>query len=193
MPADPHPAVPAFEGHDDQSMIALAKAHYRLTVADAAYVRATDLSGQFGGIFLSSIEQSFDLDNTSTDADDGFNVIIDGNGNHWVRQQAITSRDVEKLITAAGDVVLADDESADVIAINKLVAAPTIVYLPSAAVRNKPITIVDKKGDAGTNNITVRPKAASGQKLMGSAADYVIDSNGASIKLRPYTDGSGYY
>jgi hypothetical protein len=192
MPVDPHPAIPAFESHDDQNMIGLAKAHYRLTVADAAYVRATDLSGQFGGVFVSSIEQAFDLDNTSVEADDGFNVIIDGAGNHWVRQQAIASRDVEKQIVAAGDVVLADNESADVITINKGAGEPTNVFLPSAALRDKPITIVDKRGDANANNITVMPKAASGQTLMGGAA-YVIDSNGASIKLRPYTDGSGYY
>jgi hypothetical protein len=192
MPIDPHPAEAAFESRDDQEMIALAKAHYRLTVADASYVRNTDLSGQFGGIFLSSIEQSFDIDSTSTDLDDGFNVIIDGVGNHWLRQQPITSRDVEKEITVAGDVVIADDESADVIMINKTVAATTNVYLPSAAVRAKPITIVDKKGNALAFNITILPKAASGETIMGGAS-YVMDSNGASIRLRPYTSAAGYY
>lgn len=104
---------------------------------------------------------------------------------------------LQKAVTAAGDVTIADNTGADVIKINNTSGGAINVFLPSAAVRKKRIRIVDVgaagAGNAAANNITVKPKAASGQTVMGSATGYVIDSNGGSIELEPNSDGTGYF
>lgn len=58
--------------------------------------------------------------------------------------------------------------------------------------RTKPLTVVDGKGDASVNNITITPGA--GQTQMGQVNySYVIDGNGGSITLNPRTDLVGAY
>lgn len=193
MPGNPHPAVAPFEAHDDEDLIAMERLHYRLIVADATEVRNTDLSGQVAGLFIRSTGNNYALDTTSTDADDGFDVIIDAAGNHFVRIAASAAEaKVEKTITAAGDVVIEDDEVADVIAINKTVPEATNVFLPDAALRSKSIQIVDKAGVALTFPITIRPKAASGQTVM-TGSQFVLDGNGMALELLPWNDGSGWH
>lgn len=98
----------------------------------------------------------------------------------------------EKLVTATGDVTIVDNEPASTIGITNTSGAPISVFLPSALIRSKKITIVDKGINANTNNITVKVKLASGQTLMGGA-QYIMDSAGASIGLTPWADGTGYY
>lgn len=193
MPGNPHPAVAPFEAHDDTALIGMERLHYRLVVADATEVRNTDLSGQFAGIFVRGTGNNYALDVASTDADDGFDVIIDAAGNHFVRiAAAAVEAKVEKTITAAGDVVIADDETADVIAINKTVPEATNVYLPDAGARSKSIQIVDRAGVALNFPITILPKAASGQTVM-TGGSFTLDGNGMALELTPWNDGSGWH
>lgn len=194
MPGNPHPAVQPYDTHDDTGIIALNREHIRLVVADANEVRNTDLSGQFAGIFVRTTGSNYALDLASTNADDGFDTIIDAAGNHFTRIATVTTEaQVERTITAAGDVTLPDDEPADVIAFNKTVSQATTVALPTAVGRGgKAITITDKKGDASGFPITIVAKAGSGQKIM-TGTSYQLDQDGSSIRLRPYNDGSGWY
>jgi hypothetical protein len=96
----------------------------------------------------------------------------------------------QREVTAAGAVTVSADD-ADIIVINKTVGAATTVNLPSAASRTKPVKIVDGKGDAGANNITIVP--VSGQKVFGTV-DFTptIDGNGGQLTLTPKADGSGW-
>jgi hypothetical protein len=194
MPATPHPAKTAFESHDDQSMIAFDKLHLRNVMADAAEVRNTDLSNQFGGIYVRATDASYKLDTTDVQPDDGINVIIDGAGNHFVKI-AVTLTETEKEVAAAGDVTLADNEAADVVYINNSAAAPINVFLPSAAVRSKRLTVKDGAGNAGLYPITLKPKAGSGQTIFGVADGSlsVIDSNYSGFELKPRTSSGGGY
>lgn len=167
-----------------------AKARERLRFADANEVRNTKLSGHFGGLYVSSLKALFDIDTTDlTTADDGINCIIDFDGNRFKR---VTFPNVltQRKITAAGDVTLADN-CEDIIIIAKTVGAATQVALPDAAARTTAVRVVDGKYDANTNNITIVPKAASGQLIMGGGS-YIIDSNGASIIFTPLADGTGW-
>lgn len=167
-----------------------SKARERLRMADANEVRNTSLSGHFGGVYISSLQTLFDIDTAdTTTADDGVNTIIDFDGNRWKRV-VFSVAETQRVITAAGDVTLAADDE-DIIVINKTVGAATQVELPDAALRTKAIRIVDGKYDALTNNITVVPKAASGQLIFG-ASSWIIDGNGGSVKLTPLADGSGW-
>lgn len=98
----------------------------------------------------------------------------------------------EHLITATGDVTISDAETADVIGITNTSGSPINVFLPAAGNRTKMITIADKGANTNTNNFTVKPKLASGQTIMGGT-QFVMDSNGMSIGLMPWADGTGYH
>jgi hypothetical protein len=193
MPGDPHPAETAFESHDAVEIAAFDKLHHRLVVADPDFLRNIDASGQFGGVYVRSLDANFSLDTEDVQLDDGVNVIIDAAGNHFVRI-AVSVSEVEKEITATGDVTLADDETADQIYINNTSGGAISVFLPSSTTRTKRIRIIDGADNAGTHAITVMPKAGSGETVFGVSDGSLstIDSNASSIELKPRSDGSGY-
>lgn len=167
------------------------KNYVRKKMADATEVRNTKLSGQFAGLYVRSLQNSFDLDTLdTTTADDGINCIIDFDGNRF-KKVAVDTSLTQRLVTAAGTVTVSDDD-ADIIVIDKTVGAATAVNLPSAADRTKAVRIQDGKGDANTNNITVVP--VSGEKIYGTV-DYqpIIDGNGGFVELTPRADGSGWF
>lgn len=189
MPGNPHPAVAPFEDHDDQEIIAYARLHTRVQVADADEVGATDFTGQFGGLYVKTNSANYNLDTEDLSADDGVNVIYDAAGNHFVKA-VDAAESTQREVTAAGAVTVSADD-VDIIVINKTVGAATSVALPSADDRTKAVRIVDGKGDAATNNITISP--VSGETIFAVVDyQYVIDSNGASIILTPRSDGSGW-
>lgn len=64
---------------------------------------------------------------------------------------------VQRVVTAAGTAAVTA-EDADIILINKTVAAATRVVLPGSDDAVKPVRIVDGKLDADTNNITIVPE-----------------------------------
>jgi hypothetical protein len=162
----------------------------QVSVGNADDVRNADWSGQFGGLYVRSLNASFFIDTDDIQADDGVNVIIDDAGNHWLRQ-AVTVSETELPVTASGNVTLDDDETADLIFINNTSGGAIDVFLPDAGVRTKAITIIDDGENAGTHNISVKPKAASGQTIKGGSV-HVIDSDGGSIRLTPKSDGTKY-
>jgi hypothetical protein len=96
---------------------------------------------------------------------------------------------VQRIVTAAG--AIAAGAADDIIIVKKTVGAATTVNV-NWAVMTRPLTIVDGKADANTNNITIVPSA--GQTQYGTA-DYqvVIDGNGGSVTLTPLADGSGSF
>lgn len=103
---------------------------------------------------------------------------------------SIASR-TQREVTAAGAVTV-DADDADIIYINKTVGAATAVTLPLAASRTKPVMIVDAKGDANTNNITISPQ--TGERIYAiTNGTAVIDGNGGSVILTPKGDGTGWF
>lgn len=95
----------------------------------------------------------------------------------------------QRVVTASGAVtIIADD--ADIVIINKTVGAATAVTLPLSASRTKPIVIVDGKGDANTNPITISPQ--SGESIYAvTDGTAVIDGNGGIVLLTPKSSGTG--
>lgn len=192
MPGDPHPIDVVIVDGDPvaKSVVrSYVKQHTAVSVADADEIRATDFSGQTGGLQLAAVYYRLDTSDT-TSLDDGSNIIIDAAGNRF-KKVATGADEVQSTVTVAGDVTL-DEDADDVIIIKKTVGAATNVNLPSAGDRIKPIEIVDGKGDAATNNITIIPQ--SGESIMATVDySYIIDSNGGSIRLKPLADGSGWF
>lgn len=95
----------------------------------------------------------------------------------------------QRIVTAAGVVTALPSDG--IIVIKKTVGAATTVNVDWSA-RSQPLTIVDGKGDAATNNISVVPTTGQTQYAQ---ANYValIDGNGGSITLTPLADGSGAF
>ncbi len=62
----------------------LTKLRVRLRMEDADEVRNTKLSLQYGGVYVASLQECFDLDTAdTTTADNGTTCIIDFDGNRF--------------------------------------------------------------------------------------------------------------
>lgn len=91
-------------------------------------------------------------------------------------------------ITAGTTVTVANTDS--LIIINKTVGSPTTVNLPASAGKIGEVKIVDYKGDATTNPITVNCNGA--EKFNGAQASWTIGNDGGSIVCDPIPTGTGY-
>jgi hypothetical protein len=77
--------------------------------------------------------------------------------------------------------------NAGIVKVNQTVGAAITLNMPLASVKTCPVKIVDWKGDAGTNNITV---ALSGSdEFQGSLTSWVMAADGASVVLDPISGG----
>lgn len=81
---------------------------------------------------------------------------------------------------------------ADDVLIVKQAAGAAFTITVDWSQRTKPLCIVDGKGDAKVNNITVTPALGQSQLTVVNYS-YVINAIGASITLTPLPDGSGAY
>lgn len=103
---------------------------------------------------------------------------------------SITQR-THRIVASSGGITVAADD-ADIIFINKTVGAASAVTLPLSASRVKPVMIVDGKGDANTNNITISPQ--TGESIYAiTNGTHIIDGNGGSVILTPKADGTGWF
>lgn len=101
----------------------------------------------------------------------------------------VTASKVVRVLTNPGPYVALPDD--DVLIVKQAVGAAFNVTVDWAG-RSKPLTVVDGKGDAAVNNISITPAAGQTQLAI---ADYVytIDGNGGSITLTPLPDKTGAY
>ena len=102
-----------------------------------------------------------------------------------------SARTVREVTSGASENVDADDD--DIIFVNKTVAGVITINLPPAADRSswRPIKVVDGKGDADTNNITVNPDGS--ETIAVHLTEYLINFAGGSVELWPRPDGTGWY
>jgi len=92
-------------------------------------------------------------------------------------------------VTAAGAIVLTNADF--LLIVNKTVGAATAVTLPAAPGASQRIKVLDGKGDAGTNNITVTGDAITGGG--GTGASMVIDGNGGSLSFVRSADNTKWF
>jgi hypothetical protein len=100
-----------------------------------------------------------------------------------VNNQAGTTQ----VITAGATAIIGVNDK--LIVVNKTVGSATTLTLPLSSLKVGPVRVVDFKGDAGTNNITVN--ASGTDKLNGNLTSWKIAGDGASILLTPIS-GIGY-
>lgn len=109
------------------------------------------------------------------------NALVANLGSSFVAPRA------QRTVTAAGAIKAVSSD--DIIIVNKSVGEATTVNINFSS-RTRPITIVDGKGDAATNNITIVP--AAGQSIFAvTNGTAVIDGNGGSVTLTPLSGGTG--
>jgi len=68
----------------------------------------------------------------------------------------------------------------DLIEVNKTTGSPTPIVLPPMTIDHQ-YNVVDAKGDAGTNNITIT--TTNGNGLIDGASNWIIQTNNASIGM----------
>ena len=105
----------------------------------------------------------------------------------WVLLPSVAR--AQRIVTASGAITaLAGD---DIVIVKKTTPSPTAVNVNWSIIK-RPLTIVDGKGDAATNTITIIPAAGQTHYAL---ANYpvVIDGNGGSVTLTPLADGSGAF
>ena len=109
------------------------------------------------------------------------------NPTYW-EDVGINADPVVRAVTSAGVVTIVASD--DIVLINKSVGEATQVNLQASADRGRSLKIVDLKGDAATNNITLTPNGS--ETIIGNAT-YVISTNNGSIEIFPRPDGQGWF
>jgi hypothetical protein len=99
---------------------------------------------------------------------------------------ASTAGNVQE-ITAGGPQTI--EETAAIVLVNQAVSAAITLTLPPSAAKVGPVKIVDMKGDAATNNITVVPAGA--EEFQAGITSWTIGSDAASAVFSPIP-GTGY-
>ncbi|MCS3725512.1 hypothetical protein [Bradyrhizobium betae] len=108
---------------------------------------------------------------------------------YLVQLAQVAGNKVVRVLAAAGP--YAAQPGDDVLIVKQLAGAPFNITV-DWSVRTKPLTIVDGKGDANVNNITITPGAGQTQMATVNYV-YTIDGAGGSITLTPLPDGTGAY
>jgi hypothetical protein len=141
-----------------------------------------------GGIWYLDLDYSSFDELTSFDAGQELVAVIDRAGVWSVVSFAslISAGQTTQIITTGDCTVQPND---GLIIINKGTGAATAVTLPAAANKVGKVKIVDFKGDASTNNITVSPNGS--ETFNGGATSWVIDGDGGSAVFDPIP-GTGY-
>lgn len=94
---------------------------------------------------------------------------------------------VEQNITGAGPVTVLQNTS--IVRVNQTVGAPITLNMVNSTLKNGAVKIVDWKGDAGTNNITINMTGTD--KFQGNLTSWTIAADCASVVLTPIP-GVGY-
>lgn len=142
-----------------------------------------------GGIWHVDLDYSDLVELTSFDASQKLFAVYDRTTGVWNQvsfASLIASGQTIQIITDGDCTVQPND---GLIIINKGTGAATAVTLPAASSKVGKVKIVDFKGDASTNNITVNPNGS--ETFNGGATSWVIDGDGGSAVFDPIP-GTGY-
>lgn len=142
------------------------------------------------GIYTASLDYSDLVEITSFDAGQKLFAVYDRTTGIWnqVSFASLISAGQTYQIITTGDCTVQPTDG--LIIINKTVGAATAVTLPASALKVGKVKVVDFKGDASTNNITVTPDGS--ETFNGAATSWVISGDGASVVFDPIPSGLGY-
>ena len=142
------------------------------------------------GVYEVGLDYSDLVELISFDASQKLFVVYDRTTGEWnqVSFASLIAAGQTYQIIDTGDCTVQPNDG--LIIINKTVGAATTVTLPASASKVGKVKVVDWKGDAGTNNITVNPNGS--EKFNGNASSWVISGDGASAVFDPIPTGIGY-
>lgn len=113
---------------------------------------------------------------------------VDGSYGLVTITQVITASQTEQDIATGDTVNVAATDG--MIKVNKGTGSATTVNLPASNTKVGPVKIVDFKGDADTNPITVN--CIGDDVFNGGETSWTISAAGGSIVATPLKDGTGY-
>lgn len=156
----------------------------RVEVTDFLTVKKVNGTYTFGDDYsilgtLNTFDPSSFIIAVQSLANGSFSALTIGN----LLGSAYTEQDI-----TSGDVTVQNADG--LIKINKTIGAATSVTLPLASLKVGPVKVVDWKGDAGTNNITII--CSGSDKFNGNLSSWKIAADGGSIVFTPLKDGTGY-
>lgn len=142
-----------------------------------------------GGIWYLDLDYSDFVELTTFDASEKLFAIYDRTTAVWnvASIASLISAGQTTQIITTGDCTVQPNDG--LIIINKGTGAATAVTLPAASAKVGKVKIVDFKGDASTNNITITPNGS--ETFNGGATSWTIDGDGGSVVLDPIS-GTGY-
>jgi hypothetical protein len=177
MPGDPHPlAVVYGAGNVDKAaVIADGKIGYRRIVADNNEIRNTDLSGQYGGLYVRATRRRYYLDTESIASDDDESVIIDAAGNHFLFETegseplslTYTDADVQD-----GEITLGED--VDIAYIDTMTSVTLL--LPA-------------QGTRGGRSLTIKDIGGTGFSMETDGSETIDDTSAGAFQV---TTPKGY-
>jgi hypothetical protein len=152
MSGTPHPAAvvhPTGSNIAKEDVIADDKLHNR-RVADVDEIRNGDWSGQYGVLFVASLDGWFKVDTSdTTTADNGTSVIVDANGLRF--KKVSTGERNTRTITTDGDLTLLTNDEIVILAPAGGAAARTITIPAGTA---KGLDIYDGNGSWNASDVT---------------------------------------
>ena len=142
------------------------------------------------GVYTFGVDYTLIAETPVTDPSDAKLVVWDTGSSSFklISISSLLSTGQTYQVITTGNCTVLDTDG--LIIINKTVGAATAVTLPASASKFGPVKVVDFKGDAGTNNITVTPNGT--EKFNGAAATWVIGADSASVVFDPILTGIGY-
>jgi hypothetical protein len=148
------------------------------------YIAGTGLSfSSANGISTVGLDYSSLVELSSYDPTQKLLAVVDRVTGVWNKvslASILAGSQTVQIVNAAGDVTVQPNDG--LIILNKAVGAATNVILPAASTKVGRVKIVDWKGDADANNITVVP---NGAETIQGRANWMLDSQNASIDLTP--------
>lgn len=192
MPGNPHPAGTVFGAGNvsKAAVIGFIKEYLRLSVADVDAVTNTDLSGQYGGIYVRSLGGQFDINTESTAPPNGSTILQDASGVRFVRsidQLAAVVRTYTDDDVVAGAIEI--DNDADLHLLDLTAASITLTMMAAADRSRGPLSIKDIGGTAAAG--APFTPAFDGSELCDGLAGtaFAIASPYGSQKFWPKTGG----
>jgi len=183
MAGNPHPASVAFGAGDVSKAAVIADDKMKnRRVADADEIRNGNWAGQFGLLFVASLNAWFKVDTSdTTSADDGTSIIVDANGLRFKRVS--TGAATPRVETGNGDISLTSSDT--IVILDPGTPSAREVELPSDA--TGAITVMDGGGNWETNNTTF---VVAGSGTINGAASWIGRTNYGGFDFIPIGDGN---
>lgn len=166
------------------------KERERLRFADPDEVRNANLLGQWGGIYVASLDDDFNYSPAdTTSADDGVNIIVSLDGKRFARRVLTAPQAEPEYQYEDTDTTIIVAPETDILVVRLNTPAPATFELGSAASRGgRPVTVI---GETASPTNTLTPVTTGGELINGDpASSWAITNVNGEMTYKPHTVGT---